>query len=105
MAITTVILACSITVNATAGLLIWVGDKRTRKKDVLERMNRQELTEEAIRHVEEKKKQESESENEGEKKNRSGSRMSLDGITRLQTLGSDKKKTEKIERTEEGVLP
>jgi hypothetical protein len=64
MAITTVILACSITVNATAGLLIWVGDKRTRKKDVLERMNRQELTEEAIRHVEEKKKQESESENE-----------------------------------------
>jgi hypothetical protein len=43
-AITTVILCCSIACNATAGLLIWLGDKKTRKKDVLERMNRQELT-------------------------------------------------------------
>ncbi|KAG9386059.1 DUF2985 domain containing protein [Pyrenophora tritici-repentis] len=51
-AITTVILCCSIACNATAGLLIWLGDKRTRKTDVLERMNRQELTEEAIKERE-----------------------------------------------------
>lgn len=98
MAITTVILICSITVNATAGLLIWLGDKRTRKTDVLERMNRQELTEEAIKHIEKKKEKESESESEDpEKKSRSGSRMSLDGIKRFQALGSDKK--EKKERS------
>jgi hypothetical protein len=88
-AITTVILICSITCNATAGLLIWLGDKRTRKKDVLERMNRQELTEEAIRQVEKKKERESESEDDtNEKKNRSGSRMSLDGIRKFQAKGS-----------------
>jgi hypothetical protein len=105
MAITTVILACSITCNATAGLLIWLGDKRTRKKDVLERMNRQELTEEAIRHVEKKKEQENESETEGEKKTRSGSRMSLDGIKRFQSLGSDKSGKKKPEKAEESAYP
>ncbi|KAH0829544.1 integral membrane protein [Fonsecaea pedrosoi] len=47
-ALTTVILCCSITCNATAGLLIWIGDRRTRKNDVLERINRQELTQEAM---------------------------------------------------------
>jgi hypothetical protein len=51
-ALTTVILCCSITVNITAGVLISVGDHRTRKKDVLEKMSRQELTEEAMRKVE-----------------------------------------------------
>ncbi|KAF2033332.1 hypothetical protein EK21DRAFT_59056 [Setomelanomma holmii] len=98
-AITTVILICSITCNATAGLLIWIGDKRTRKKDVLERMNRQELTEEAIRHVEKKKEKESESEDEEGKKTRSGSRMSLDGIKKFHTIGSEKsaKKGEYVE--------
>jgi hypothetical protein len=65
MALTTVILCCSITCNATAGLIILIGDKKTRKKDVLERMNRQELTEAAIHQVEKKKEKESESENEG----------------------------------------
>jgi hypothetical protein len=101
-AITTVILCCSITCNATAGLLIWLGDKRTRKKDVLERMNRQELTEEAIKQVEEKKRKEreSESEEEGEKKNRSGSRMSLDGIRKFQ-LGGEKDKDKEREKEKE----
>jgi hypothetical protein len=51
-ALTTVILCCSITVNITAGILISVGDKRTRKKDVLEKMDRQQLTEEAMKKVE-----------------------------------------------------
>ncbi|KAG6366676.1 hypothetical protein INS49_000855 [Diaporthe citri] len=57
-ALTTVILCCSITVNATAGLLIWIGDRRTRKKDVIERMTRQEMTEEAMHEVQKKKKKE-----------------------------------------------
>lgn len=93
-AITTVILICSITVNATAGLLIWLGDKRTRKSDVLERMNRQELTEEAMRHVEEKKKErESESEGEEQKKERSGSgpNISMEAVKRFGTDRSGKK--------------
>jgi hypothetical protein len=51
-ALTTVILCCSITCNATAGLLIWIGDRKTRKNDVLERINRQELTQEAMRKME-----------------------------------------------------
>ncbi|KAF2707460.1 hypothetical protein K504DRAFT_384036 [Pleomassaria siparia CBS 279.74] len=79
MALTTVILCCSITCNATAGLIILIGDRRTRKKDVLERMNRQELTEEAIHKVEKKKEKESESENEEGSKARD-SRLSLNII-------------------------
>ena len=51
-AITTVILCISITVNITAGILISVGDKKSRKKDVIERLERQALTEEALRKVE-----------------------------------------------------
>ncbi|KUI53781.1 hypothetical protein VP1G_01071 [Cytospora mali] len=59
-ALTTVILCCSITVNATAGLLIWIGDRRTRKKDVIERMTRQELTEEAMHKVQKQNQKEAE---------------------------------------------
>lgn len=79
-AITTVILICSISCNATAGLLIWLGDKRTRKNDVVERMNRQELTEEAIREVEKKKQRESESEREDDGDKRENRRISLDAV-------------------------
>lgn len=56
-ALTTVILCCSICCNITAGVIIMIGDRRTRKKDVLERMARQELTEEAIGKVEKKRKE------------------------------------------------
>jgi hypothetical protein len=59
-ALTTVILCCSITVNITAGVLISVGDHRTRKKDVIERMDRQELTEEAMHKIEKRKRKEME---------------------------------------------
>ncbi|KAJ4340982.1 hypothetical protein N0V87_002020 [Didymella glomerata] len=86
-AITTVILICSITCNATAGLLIWLGDRRTRKTDVLERMNRQELTDEAIKKVEKKKERESESEGDELTKNERKGRLSLDMI-RKKTQGS-----------------
>ena len=57
-AVTTVILAVSITVNITAGILISVGDKRSRKKDVIERLERQALTEEALRKVERRRENE-----------------------------------------------
>jgi hypothetical protein len=59
-ALTTVILCCSITCNITAGVLISVGDHKTRKKDVLERMFRQELTSQAISMLEKKKQKERE---------------------------------------------
>lgn len=55
--ITAVILSISITVNITAGILISVGDKRTRKKDVVLRMMRQGLTEEAMRKIEKHKRE------------------------------------------------
>lgn len=55
--ITAVILSFSITANITAGVLISVGDKRTRKKDVVLRMSRQGLTEEAMRKVEKHKRE------------------------------------------------
>lgn len=51
-ALTTVILCCSITCNIMGGVLISMGDKRTRKKDVIERMMRQELTSQAIEQME-----------------------------------------------------
>lgn len=54
-ALTTVILCCSITCNITAGVVISIGDHKTRKKDVLERMFRQGLTSQAIHTVEERK--------------------------------------------------
>lgn len=57
-ALTTVILCVSITVNITAGILISVGDHKTRKKDVLEKMHRQELTQEAIDKLERRRDRE-----------------------------------------------
>lgn len=50
-AATTTILCCSITANTTAGIVIAVGDRKTRKKDVIERMMRQDLTDRAMRKV------------------------------------------------------
>lgn len=57
-ALTTVILCCSITCNITAGVLISIGDHKTRKKDVKERMFRQELTAEAMKKMNKKAKKE-----------------------------------------------
>lgn len=93
-AITTVILCCSITVNAVAGLLITIGDRRTRKKDVVERMNRQELTEEAMQHLEKKKERESESEKDDDGDASKKGRRSLNLIrnTNLPHSGQSKAK-------------
>ncbi|KAL4756913.1 uncharacterized protein BDW70DRAFT_120488 [Aspergillus foveolatus] len=57
-ALTTVILCCSITCNITGGVLIMIGDRRTRKKDVVERMFRQQLTKEAMKKMQKKRKKE-----------------------------------------------
>ncbi|CZR61569.1 related to ahmp1 protein [Phialocephala subalpina] len=59
-ALTTVVLCCSITCNIMGGVLISVGDKRTRKKDVVERMMRQELTSEAIEQIRDRQLKEAE---------------------------------------------
>ncbi|KAF4621953.1 hypothetical protein G7Y89_g14393 [Cudoniella acicularis] len=66
-ALTTVILCCSITVNITAGVLISVGDRRTRKKDVRVKIERQELTEKAMRKVQRRRKREIERLGDGER--------------------------------------
>ncbi|KAI8945751.1 hypothetical protein F4801DRAFT_110562 [Xylaria longipes] len=57
-AITATILTVSITVNITAGILISIGGRRTRKKEVVERMFRQDLTREALKEIRERGKKE-----------------------------------------------
>ena len=59
-ALTATILSCSITVNILAGVLISIGDRKTRKKDVALRMSRQELTSTAIKKVERHKRERAE---------------------------------------------
>lgn len=102
-ALTTVILCCSITCNATAGLLIMIGDRRTRKKDVLERMNRQDLTEEAMHKVEKKKDRESESEREDGDSSKKQSRSSLDILRKPYSHRSGKEKEK--EKAVESAYP
>lgn len=50
-ALTAVILSLSISCNIAGGIVISVGDRKTRKKDVIKRLSRQALTEEAMRKV------------------------------------------------------
>jgi hypothetical protein len=50
-ALTAVILSCSLTCNITAGIIIGRGDKRSRKKLVVEQLLRQEITEEALQKL------------------------------------------------------
>ncbi|KAI1263236.1 hypothetical protein F5Y18DRAFT_133460 [Xylariaceae sp. FL1019] len=57
-AITPTILSVSITVNITAGILINIGGRRTRKKEIVERMFRQDLTREALEEIRERGKEE-----------------------------------------------
>lgn len=59
-ALTATILSCSITVNITAGILISIGDRRTRKKDVALKMERQQLTATALKKVEKHKRERAE---------------------------------------------
>lgn len=50
-ALTAVILSFSLTCNITAGILIGRGDKRSRKKLVVEQILRQQMTEEALKKL------------------------------------------------------
>ena len=54
-ALTAVILSCSISCNISAGITIMVGDKRSRKKLVIEQMFRQGVTEDALKHLRKKR--------------------------------------------------
>lgn len=54
-ALTTAILCLSICCNITAGILISMGDRLSRKKDVVKRLARQALTKEALAKVQVKK--------------------------------------------------
>ncbi|OAG45336.1 hypothetical protein AYO21_00684 [Fonsecaea monophora] len=63
-ALTATILTCSITCNITGGILIAIGDRKTRKKDVALKMERQALTETAIKKVEKHKRERLEHEHE-----------------------------------------
>lgn len=65
-AATTTILCCSIAANSLAGLLITIGDRRTRKKEVIERLVRQELTAEVMDKMIKEKQKEREREREKE---------------------------------------
>lgn len=112
-ALTTVILCCSITANASAGLLIWIGDRRTRKKDVIERMSRQELTEEAMQKVKRDNEKEAERaaaakrEEEEGKKSMSLPRLSLDKFAGSGSLGKKGESSSQRNSTshrEKGVL-
>ncbi|KAJ8109226.1 hypothetical protein OPT61_g7619 [Boeremia exigua] len=50
-ALTAVILACSLSCNIVSGIIIGIGDKRSRKTLVVEQMMRQGLTEEALQKL------------------------------------------------------
>ena len=65
-ALTTVILCCSITCNITGGVLIMIGDRRTRKKDVVERLFREQLTREAMKKINKKRRKKEREEREAE---------------------------------------
>jgi hypothetical protein len=67
-AITTVILCVSITCNLTAGLVIMFGDKKTRKKDVVDLLERQALTGDAIKKVERRRGKERDSKEDSDEK-------------------------------------
>ncbi|AEO61265.1 hypothetical protein MYCTH_2311261 [Thermothelomyces thermophilus ATCC 42464] len=73
-AVTTTILCCSIATNIVAGTLITIGDRRTRKRDVLERLLKQDLTGEVMKKM--RKKKEKEAVKEGAK------RESMDGAAK-----------------------
>ena len=75
-ALTTVILCVSITCNITAGVIISIGDRKTRKKDVFSLMNRQELTGDAIKAIEQKRSKDSKSKSGGESESELDSRSS-----------------------------
>lgn len=102
-AATTTILCCSITVNALAGILISVGDRRTRKKDVVERLVRQELTGEVMdKMVKERRKEKEKQEKERlERENEGGEKEKEKGLLGM-SLGDFTRGSSSMESSKEG---
>ena len=59
-AATAAILSCSICCNVAAGVIISIGDRRTRKKEIIELQFRQSLTRSAIKKVQKQRREEAE---------------------------------------------
>ncbi|KAK1750346.1 hypothetical protein QBC47DRAFT_331875 [Echria macrotheca] len=91
-AVTTTVLCCSIATNAAAGIIISIGDRRTRKKDVLERLLKQELTAAAMAKV---KKQKEKEEKEAREKEEGKDEVGLLGLANLPIV-------EKIRKSADG---
>ncbi len=111
-ALTATLLCFSLGANITSGVLILVGDRRTRKKDVIERMFRQELTQEAMKRVNKAKAKEAIPQEEGkdegnENENEGGARKIARALQR-QLLQSQQQpppsssSTARLERIDEG---
>ncbi|PGH18559.1 hypothetical protein AJ79_00338 [Helicocarpus griseus UAMH5409] len=90
-ALTTVILCCSIACNITAGVLISVGDRKSRKKEVIERMFRQELTQEAMKKVDKRRRKDRE-------------RQSVDEARKSTSTGDTRANANAEKRGERGSL-
>lgn len=90
-ALTTVILCCSITCNITGGVLIMIGDRRTRKKDVVERLFRQELTEEAMKKMEKRKVKEERKSMQLEREERKSMQVDREGRESMQIERQERK--------------
>ena len=104
-ALTTVILCLSIACNITAGILISLGDRKTRKKDVSKLLKRQELTGMAIEHLERTKRKEEEKGRKFEEK-----RSTMKGIYRWRENrprpkeADEQKPTEKVSKQKRNKL-
>ncbi|KAL2259931.1 hypothetical protein VTK26DRAFT_6232 [Humicola hyalothermophila] len=93
-ALTTTILSCSIATNIAAGVLISIGDRRTRKKDVLDRLLKQDLTKEVMRRMQKKKEKEARKDDECKA-------LLLPGGKRLPSWAERKKKSSEKDRGNE----
>ncbi|KAK0614668.1 hypothetical protein B0T14DRAFT_487014 [Immersiella caudata] len=97
-AATTSILCFSLTTNALAGLLISLGDRRTRKKDVLERLLKQDLTAEMMEKIKRDKQKEEMEAQKGEDGDDKG--LLSVGAPLIEKIrkSSDKRRSEEISR-------
>jgi len=77
--LTSVVLACSISCNITAGIVITVGNRRSRKTEVVEERLRKSVTEEAVKKKEEEKAERMEKGEAGEHERGGGGENTQNG--------------------------
>jgi hypothetical protein len=90
-ALTTVILCCSICCNISAGIVIAVGDRKTRKNEIVEKLFRQKLTKRAMKKIDKKRTTAQEQDERGGSHGfRAGSstRTSMELLRKNRTKGS-----------------